>query len=112
MGQPAQTGELAPAYVFLASNADSSYITGIVLQVIGERAPAGEAPAAGAAPESLLALGPTRRDRTHSDDAAAGPYCLTPSIGPAWLISIVMKALRLGALARYSAWSAFLTSSS
>ena len=27
--------ELAPAYVFLASNADSSYITGTVLQVMG-----------------------------------------------------------------------------
>lgn len=26
---------IAPAYVFLASNADSSYITGIVLQVMG-----------------------------------------------------------------------------
>ena len=35
MGRPAQPDELAPAYVFLASNADSSYITGIVLQVMG-----------------------------------------------------------------------------
>lgn len=35
MGRPAQPEELAPAYVFLASNADSSYITGTVLQVIG-----------------------------------------------------------------------------
>jgi NAD(P)-dependent dehydrogenase (short-subunit alcohol dehydrogenase family) len=35
MGRPAQPEELAPAYVFLASNADSSYITGIVLQVMG-----------------------------------------------------------------------------
>jgi NAD(P)-dependent dehydrogenase (short-subunit alcohol dehydrogenase family) len=34
-GRPAQPEELAPAYVFLASNADSSYITGIVLQVMG-----------------------------------------------------------------------------
>lgn len=33
--RPAQPEELAPAYVFLASNADSSYITGIVLQVMG-----------------------------------------------------------------------------
>jgi NAD(P)-dependent dehydrogenase (short-subunit alcohol dehydrogenase family) len=39
MGRPAQPEELAPAYVFLASNADSSYITGTVLQVMGgERA--------------------------------------------------------------------------
>ena len=35
MGRPAQPEELAPAYVFLASNADSSYITGTVLQVLG-----------------------------------------------------------------------------
>ncbi len=35
MGRPAQPEEVAPAYVFLASNADSSYITGIVLQVMG-----------------------------------------------------------------------------
>jgi len=35
MGRPAQPEELAPAYVFLASNADSPYITGTVLQVMG-----------------------------------------------------------------------------
>jgi NAD(P)-dependent dehydrogenase (short-subunit alcohol dehydrogenase family) len=35
MRRPAQPEELAPAYVFLASNADSSYITGTVLQVMG-----------------------------------------------------------------------------
>lgn len=35
MGRPAQPEELAPAYVFLASDADSSYITGTVLQVMG-----------------------------------------------------------------------------
>ena len=35
MKRPAQPEELAPAYVFLASNADSSYITGIVLPVMG-----------------------------------------------------------------------------
>jgi NAD(P)-dependent dehydrogenase (short-subunit alcohol dehydrogenase family) len=35
VGRPAQPEELAPSYVFLASNADSSYITGIVLQVMG-----------------------------------------------------------------------------
>ena len=35
MHRPAQPEELAPAYVFLASNADSSYITGTVLQVMG-----------------------------------------------------------------------------
>ena len=35
MKRPAQPEELAPAYVFLASNADSSYVTGIVLQVMG-----------------------------------------------------------------------------
>jgi NAD(P)-dependent dehydrogenase (short-subunit alcohol dehydrogenase family) len=34
-GRPAQPEELAPAYVFLASDADSSYITGTVLQVMG-----------------------------------------------------------------------------
>ena len=35
MGRPAQPEELAPAYVFLASHADSSYITGIILPVLG-----------------------------------------------------------------------------
>ncbi len=35
MGRPAQPDELAPAYVFLASHGDSSYITGIVLPVMG-----------------------------------------------------------------------------
>jgi NAD(P)-dependent dehydrogenase (short-subunit alcohol dehydrogenase family) len=35
MGRPAQPEEIAPAYVFLASNADSSYITGTVIQVMG-----------------------------------------------------------------------------
>ena len=35
MGRPAQPEELAPAYVFLASEPDSSYITGTVLQVMG-----------------------------------------------------------------------------
>jgi NAD(P)-dependent dehydrogenase (short-subunit alcohol dehydrogenase family) len=35
MERAAQPEELAPAYVFLASNADSSYITGIVLPVMG-----------------------------------------------------------------------------
>lgn len=35
MGRPAQPEELAPAYVFLASNPDSSYITGTVLHVMG-----------------------------------------------------------------------------
>ena len=33
--RPAQPEELAPAYVFLASNADSSYISGEVLAVMG-----------------------------------------------------------------------------
>ena len=35
MGRPAQPEELAPAYVFLASDGDSSYITGTILQVMG-----------------------------------------------------------------------------
>lgn len=35
MGRPAQPEELAPAYVFLASAVDSSYITGEVLAVTG-----------------------------------------------------------------------------
>ncbi|MGN6370328.1 MAG: SDR family oxidoreductase [Phycisphaerae bacterium] len=35
MGRPAQPEELAPAYVFLASDADSSYINGVVLPVMG-----------------------------------------------------------------------------
>lgn len=35
MKRPAQPEELAPAYVFLASDGDASYITGTVLQVMG-----------------------------------------------------------------------------
>ncbi|HEX2689227.1 MAG TPA: SDR family oxidoreductase [Kofleriaceae bacterium] len=35
LGRPAQPEEIAPAYVFLASEADSSYITGIILPVMG-----------------------------------------------------------------------------
>jgi NAD(P)-dependent dehydrogenase (short-subunit alcohol dehydrogenase family) len=35
IGRPAQPEELAPSYVFLASEADSSYITGIILPVMG-----------------------------------------------------------------------------
>lgn len=35
MGRPAQPEEIAPAYVFFASNADSSYITGEVLTQLG-----------------------------------------------------------------------------
>jgi NAD(P)-dependent dehydrogenase (short-subunit alcohol dehydrogenase family) len=35
MGRPAQPDEIAPAYVFFASQADSSYITGEVLTLLG-----------------------------------------------------------------------------
>jgi NAD(P)-dependent dehydrogenase (short-subunit alcohol dehydrogenase family) len=35
IGRPAQPEETAPAYVFLASDADSSYITGEVLNIMG-----------------------------------------------------------------------------
>jgi NAD(P)-dependent dehydrogenase (short-subunit alcohol dehydrogenase family) len=35
MGRPAQPEEVAPAYVFLAADAESSYITGTVLHVMG-----------------------------------------------------------------------------
>ncbi|HKT52126.1 MAG TPA: SDR family oxidoreductase [Candidatus Angelobacter sp.] len=35
MGRPAQPEEIAPAYVFFASEADSSYITGEVLTLLG-----------------------------------------------------------------------------
>jgi NAD(P)-dependent dehydrogenase (short-subunit alcohol dehydrogenase family) len=34
MGRPAQPEELAPAYVFLASEADSSYVTGLASQAM------------------------------------------------------------------------------
>ena len=35
MKRPAQPEEIAPAYVFLAAEACSSYITGIVLPILG-----------------------------------------------------------------------------
>jgi NAD(P)-dependent dehydrogenase (short-subunit alcohol dehydrogenase family) len=41
MGRPAQPEELAPAYVFLASNIDSSYISGDILPVLGGQTIAG-----------------------------------------------------------------------
>ncbi len=37
----AQPEEIAPAYVFLASDADSSYVTGIVLEEMGGLTTAG-----------------------------------------------------------------------
>ena len=41
MGRPAQPEEVAPAYVFFASEADSSYITGEVLTLLGGETAAG-----------------------------------------------------------------------
>ena len=41
LGRPAQPEEIAPAYVFFASNADSSYITGEVLTLLGGETTAG-----------------------------------------------------------------------
>jgi NAD(P)-dependent dehydrogenase (short-subunit alcohol dehydrogenase family) len=41
MMRRAQPEEIAPAYVFLASDADSSYITGIVLEEMGGMTTAG-----------------------------------------------------------------------
>jgi NAD(P)-dependent dehydrogenase (short-subunit alcohol dehydrogenase family) len=41
MGRPAQPEELAPAYVFLASNIDSSYISGEIIPVLGGETIAG-----------------------------------------------------------------------
>jgi NAD(P)-dependent dehydrogenase (short-subunit alcohol dehydrogenase family) len=41
LGRPAQPEEIAPAYVFFASQADSSYITGEVLTLLGGEATAG-----------------------------------------------------------------------
>jgi NAD(P)-dependent dehydrogenase (short-subunit alcohol dehydrogenase family) len=41
IGRPAQPEELAPAYVFLASNIDSSYISGEIIPVLGGQSIAG-----------------------------------------------------------------------
>ena len=41
MKRPAQPEEVAPAYVFFASNADSRYITGEVLTLLGGETTAG-----------------------------------------------------------------------
>jgi NAD(P)-dependent dehydrogenase (short-subunit alcohol dehydrogenase family) len=41
LGRPAQPEEIAPAYVFFASHADSSYITGEVLALLGGETTAG-----------------------------------------------------------------------
>lgn len=41
LGRPAQPEEIAPAFVFFASNADSSYITGHVLPLLGGDTTAG-----------------------------------------------------------------------
>lgn len=41
LGRPAQPEEIAPAYVFFASDADSSYITGEVLSQLGGQTTAG-----------------------------------------------------------------------
>ena len=40
-GRPAQPEEIAPAYVYFASNADSSYVTGEVLTLLGGSTTAG-----------------------------------------------------------------------
>ena len=40
-GRPAQPEEIAPAFVFFASNADSSYITGEILTLLGGETTAG-----------------------------------------------------------------------
>jgi NAD(P)-dependent dehydrogenase (short-subunit alcohol dehydrogenase family) len=41
MGRPAQPEEIAPAFVFFASNIDSSYVTGEVLTLLGGETTAG-----------------------------------------------------------------------
>lgn len=41
MQRPGQPEEVAPTYVFFASNADSSYITGEVLSLLGGKTTAG-----------------------------------------------------------------------
>ena len=41
LGRPAQPEEIAPAYVFLACDADSSFITGEVIAQMGGKTTAG-----------------------------------------------------------------------
>ncbi len=41
MGRPGQPEEVAPAYVFFASDGDSSYVTGEVLSILGGKVTAG-----------------------------------------------------------------------
>lgn len=40
-GRPAQPDEIAPAFVFFASDADSSFITGHVLPILGDEPTSG-----------------------------------------------------------------------
>jgi NAD(P)-dependent dehydrogenase (short-subunit alcohol dehydrogenase family) len=40
-GRPAQPEEIAPAYVYFASDADSSYVTGEILTLLGGKTTAG-----------------------------------------------------------------------
>jgi NAD(P)-dependent dehydrogenase (short-subunit alcohol dehydrogenase family) len=41
LGRPAQPEEIAPAYVYFASNADSSYVSGHILPLLGGDTTAG-----------------------------------------------------------------------
>ena len=55
LGRAAQPEEMAPTYVYLASDADSSYTVGEVIAVTGEWSTPGNGPHAGRHPASRIA---------------------------------------------------------
>jgi NAD(P)-dependent dehydrogenase (short-subunit alcohol dehydrogenase family) len=86
MGRPAQPEEIAPAFVYFASNADSSFVTGEVLTLLGgvtrarlpARGRALEQARARAAPSGFAR--PPRRPTACSSGVGPGPRLGSPRV--------------------------------